>query len=103
MSEKLCPCCGNRKGCDCYTPQSPQFRTSRRILQNAILCQKCDGKGTIENDGLQKCCPVCDGNPLIDFQTVASYAQQIDVQRELGIEHCRRIAELEQELGRKQP
>ena len=26
MSEKLCPCCGNRVGCDCYSPQSPQFR-----------------------------------------------------------------------------
>jgi hypothetical protein len=26
MSENLCPCCGNRKGCDCYSAQSPQFR-----------------------------------------------------------------------------
>ena len=24
--EKICPCCGNRKGCDCHSPQSPQFR-----------------------------------------------------------------------------
>jgi len=26
MTEKICPCCGNRKGCDCYSNQSPQFR-----------------------------------------------------------------------------
>jgi hypothetical protein len=27
MSEdQLCACCGNRKGCDCYSTQSPQFR-----------------------------------------------------------------------------
>lgn len=26
MSETTCPCCGNHKGCDSYSAQSPQFR-----------------------------------------------------------------------------
>jgi len=25
MSEKICSCCGNIKGCDCFSTQSQQF------------------------------------------------------------------------------
>jgi hypothetical protein len=35
---RLCPCCGNPKGCDCYSAQSPQYRDIadlRRQLEKA--------------------------------------------------------------------
>jgi RecJ-like exonuclease len=43
-----------------------------------ILCEECEGKGQIFDDGIYRECPVCDGEPKITFATVKSYAQQID-------------------------
>jgi len=60
-----------------------------------MICQECVGTGSVEHDGVSKLCPVCDGEPLITFQTVKSYAQQIDIQREIALELRAKISELE--------
>ena len=54
-----------------------------------ILCEKCVGKGTVENEGVTNNCPVCDGEPIITFATVAEYARQIDELRKEALEVLR--------------
>ena len=47
------------------------------VAPQVIICEECDGKGQIFDDGLYRECPVCDGDPRITFQTVKEYARQI--------------------------
>ena len=50
----------------------------RKTRPHFILCEECDGKGQIFDEGLYRECPVCDGTPMINFELVKQYAQQID-------------------------
>jgi len=34
-NKKICPCCGNLSGCDCYSKQSPQYRRVK-VLEAAL-------------------------------------------------------------------
>jgi len=43
-----------------------------------IICTHCNGKGFTEEDGYTRTCRVCDGDPVITFETVKEYAFQID-------------------------
>lgn len=80
MSDTICPCCGNTVGCDCYSNQSPQYREIRKSHAGlTFLCQECSGHGYIETEdrGRQEC-PICDGDPVIDYAVFKEYAQQIN-------------------------
>ena len=50
----------------------------RATRPHFILCEECSGKGLIEDDGQYRECPVCDGTPMITFELVKQYAEQID-------------------------
>lgn len=43
-----------------------------------LLCQRCKATGYVEDDGVKRECPVCDGDPKITYEAFAEYAQQID-------------------------
>jgi|SRR6185369_7642471 len=50
-------------------------------LKETILCKRCDGDGDVpaRSDELERVsCPVCDGQPYIDYAMVAEYARQIE-------------------------
>jgi hypothetical protein len=44
------------------------------------ICCECK-TGYIENEGVKRACPVCDGDPLITLAVVKEYARQIDAAR----------------------
>jgi hypothetical protein len=48
---------------------------------NTILCEKCDGQGTLENEGVRHDGIVCDGDPCITYAYVESLAEQVDAGR----------------------
>ena len=50
----------------------------RRGKMEQIICTPCNGKGFTEEDGYTRTCRVCDGDPVITFETVKEYAFQID-------------------------
>src|SRR5574337_669691 len=76
-----------------------------------ITCQ-C-GTGKVEEDGVSRNCPVCDGDPRITLETIKEYARQVDsfskenaelrsAYQRSRVHSCRlekRIEELERELG----
>jgi len=43
-----------------------------------LICRKCSGLGTVMEDGFQKLCAVCDGDPKLTYETFVEYARQID-------------------------
>lgn len=50
-------------------------------LKDTILCKRCNGDGDVpsKRDELERVsCPVCDGQPHIDYGMVAEYARQIE-------------------------
>jgi hypothetical protein len=50
----------------------------RATRPHFILCEECGGKGIVEDEGRECNCPVCDGTPMITFELVKQYAEQID-------------------------
>ncbi len=63
----------------------------------SILCQRCSSGKIMDCDGQEQNCPVCDGDPMIDFKTVERYAKQIDDYSREVLQLRSRVATLERE------